>query len=412
MTEHVYKVVELVGTSEESVTKAIDPLTGVATDVADRGKPVNIAWDRRPGRARPLIGLPAAAAEGASLRRPNMGASGSALLPADPVSTSRALGSLPSPAPKRSASAATPPGTSPPAGAAATGAAGASASGPGSKLRAAAAAALRCVRGDGLAPARYIRPPAPLQAKRRHAAVQGGPSAIQALRARVSHTAPARVGEGGWKGTQALDGGGAMMNQAIHNVDLLYWLMGDVAEVSAVTATLGHQRIEVEDIGVRLIDSLADLAGVTFVAHDLAAGSLDNALAAAGHSASAPTLFIAEGLLRYLPEPTIHDLFALTAARSAPGSVFALTFSTREAEVVVSQEERDHEAMLAELGEHVLTLPSRATALGWLAGAGWDAEVVDDVATEHSQPGDGRLLIRATPADGLGGTAGVTVIDS
>lgn len=156
----------------------------------------------------------------------------------------------------------------------------------------------------------------------------------------------------------------------------------------------------------------ADLAGVTFVAHDLAAGSLDNALAAAGHSASAPTLFIAEGLLRYLPEPTIHELFALTAARSAPGSVFALTFSTREAEVVVSQEERDHEAMLAELGEHVLTLPSRATALGWLAGAGWDAEVVDDVATEHSQPGDGRLLIRATPADGLGGTAGVTVIDS
>src|SRR5438132_4706632 len=31
--------------------------------------------------------------------------------------------------------------------------------------------------------------------------------------------------EGGWKGTRALDGGGAMMNQAIHNVDLLLWLM-------------------------------------------------------------------------------------------------------------------------------------------------------------------------------------------
>ena len=33
--------------------------------------------------------------------------------------------------------------------------------------------------------------------------------------------------EGGWKGTQALDGGGALMNQAIHNVDLLLWMMGD-----------------------------------------------------------------------------------------------------------------------------------------------------------------------------------------
>jgi predicted dehydrogenase len=37
------------------------------------------------------------------------------------------------------------------------------------------------------------------------------------------------------------------MNQAIHSVDLLLWLMGPVAELSAITATLAHQRIEVED---------------------------------------------------------------------------------------------------------------------------------------------------------------------
>lgn len=55
---------------------------------------------------------------------------------------------------------------------------------------------------------------------------------------------------GGWRGTWALDGGGAYMNQAIHNVDLLYWFMGDVAEVSALTATVAHKRIEVEDVGV------------------------------------------------------------------------------------------------------------------------------------------------------------------
>jgi len=58
---------------------------------------------------------------------------------------------------------------------------------------------------------------------------------------------------GGWRGTWALDGGGAYMNQAIHNVDLLYWLMGDVAEVAAVTATLAHERIEVEDVGVAAV---------------------------------------------------------------------------------------------------------------------------------------------------------------
>lgn len=56
--------------------------------------------------------------------------------------------------------------------------------------------------------------------------------------------------EGGWKGTKALDGGGALMNQAIHNVDLLQWMMGPVAEISGFTATLAHERIEVEDTAV------------------------------------------------------------------------------------------------------------------------------------------------------------------
>ena len=56
--------------------------------------------------------------------------------------------------------------------------------------------------------------------------------------------------EGGWKGTKALDGGGALMNQAIHNVDLLLWLMGPATRVSGFTATLAHERIEVEDTAV------------------------------------------------------------------------------------------------------------------------------------------------------------------
>jgi UDP-N-acetyl-2-amino-2-deoxyglucuronate dehydrogenase len=56
--------------------------------------------------------------------------------------------------------------------------------------------------------------------------------------------------EGGWKGTQALDGGGALMNQAIHNVDLLLWMMGDATHATGFTATLAHERIEVEDTAV------------------------------------------------------------------------------------------------------------------------------------------------------------------
>ncbi|HVL24931.1 MAG TPA: Gfo/Idh/MocA family oxidoreductase [Thermomicrobiales bacterium] len=51
---------------------------------------------------------------------------------------------------------------------------------------------------------------------------------------------------GGWRGTWALDGGGALMNQAIHTVDVLQWLMGGVTSIQAQTATLTHD-IETED---------------------------------------------------------------------------------------------------------------------------------------------------------------------
>ncbi|MEZ6066033.1 MAG: Gfo/Idh/MocA family oxidoreductase [Planctomycetaceae bacterium] len=59
--------------------------------------------------------------------------------------------------------------------------------------------------------------------------------------------------QGGWRGTWKLDGGGAYMNQAIHNVDLLQWFMGDVTEVCGLTSTLAHERIEVEDVGTAIV---------------------------------------------------------------------------------------------------------------------------------------------------------------
>ena len=55
---------------------------------------------------------------------------------------------------------------------------------------------------------------------------------------------------GAWRGTWKLDGGGALMNQAVHTVDLLSWLMGPVEEIQAQTATLAHKRIEVEDVAI------------------------------------------------------------------------------------------------------------------------------------------------------------------
>lgn len=50
-----------------------------------------------------------------------------------------------------------------------------------------------------------------------------------------------------WRGTWALDGGGAIMNQSIHAIDLLQWIVGPVARVSAFGASRIHPKIETED---------------------------------------------------------------------------------------------------------------------------------------------------------------------
>ena len=59
---------------------------------------------------------------------------------------------------------------------------------------------------------------------------------------------------GGWRGTWELDGGGALMNQGVHWVDQLRWIMGPVKSVSAKMGMLAHERIEVEDAVVAVVE--------------------------------------------------------------------------------------------------------------------------------------------------------------
>jgi predicted dehydrogenase len=68
--------------------------------------------------------------------------------------------------------------------------------------------------------------------------------------------------DGDWRGTWRLDGGGALMNQSIHYVDLMQYVMGPVEEVSAYTAALAHERIEVEDIAVATVKFKSGAVGV------------------------------------------------------------------------------------------------------------------------------------------------------
>jgi UDP-N-acetyl-2-amino-2-deoxyglucuronate dehydrogenase len=55
---------------------------------------------------------------------------------------------------------------------------------------------------------------------------------------------------GDWRGTWALDGGGALMNQGVHTLDLLVWFLGRPVSVSAEIALLAHEGVEVEDTAV------------------------------------------------------------------------------------------------------------------------------------------------------------------
>ena len=63
------------------------------------------------------------------------------------------------------------------------------------------------------------------------------------------YRSPEYYASAGWRGTWEMDGGGALMNQGIHGIDLLCGLMGYPKQISGHVATLYH-KIEVEDTAV------------------------------------------------------------------------------------------------------------------------------------------------------------------
>lgn len=67
------------------------------------------------------------------------------------------------------------------------------------------------------------------------------------------HRSPEYYAQAAWRGTWKKDGG-ALMNQCIHSIDLLRWMMGDeVAEVIGLTVNLAHPAIETEDLGLAIV---------------------------------------------------------------------------------------------------------------------------------------------------------------
>lgn len=68
---------------------------------------------------------------------------------------------------------------------------------------------------------------------------------------------------GGWRGTWAMDGGGAVMNQSVHTIDLMQWMMGPVKSVFAKAGAYNHD-IETEDTAVAVIQFESGAIG-TFI---------------------------------------------------------------------------------------------------------------------------------------------------
>ncbi|MFE1950010.1 SAM-dependent methyltransferase [Streptomyces sp. NPDC059524] len=91
------------------------------------------------------------------------------------------------------------------------------------------------------------------------------------------------------------------------------------------------------------------------------------ALAAAGHDAAAPTVWIAEGLLIYLPEDAVELLLARIGAQSAAGSRMGLTLGSRGAIERFGADAAPGSAASLWVSE----MPE--DPVGWLAGHGWQA---------------------------------------
>ncbi len=75
------------------------------------------------------------------------------------------------------------------------------------------------------------------------------------------HRPPEYYSNSRWRGTLALDGGGVLINQAVHTLDLLLWLLGDVVRVQACTATTLHA-IEAEDTVLAILEFANGALGI------------------------------------------------------------------------------------------------------------------------------------------------------
>jgi methyltransferase (TIGR00027 family) len=147
----------------------------------------------------------------------------------------------------------------------------------------------------------------------------------------------------------------------------------------------------------------AGASTVTLVAADFRSDDVGIVLARAGHDASAPSLFVCEGLIVYLDRATYRRLVKALAARAAPGSVLGATLSTHadgaDSAIVVA-EANSRRRRAAE--EPWRTILPAAEHLALLTQAGWAVTrtrwAPSSSTSTSTSPGRGSLLVQASAA--------------
>jgi methyltransferase (TIGR00027 family) len=150
-------------------------------------------------------------------------------------------------------------------------------------------------------------------------------------------------------------------------------------------------------------------AGPTLAACDFDSDSVADVLAACGHAAARPTLFLCEGLLVYLDRQACLRLLTGAASCAAPGSALAASLAIHEsaapaAEVVATANARRRSGAT----EPWRTILPRDEHLALLADAGWTVTTVTDSPSARDDVSHARrsLLVAATPVRATGPVSG------
>ena len=142
-----------------------------------------------------------------------------------------------------------------------------------------------------------------------------------------------------------------------------------------------------------------DLSGLTLATADFRRDDVAAVLAASGHDPTEPTLFLCEGLLVYLDQPTLTRLLAGLASCAAPGSMLAASLAIHAEGLATSQVvAAANRSRRAGQTEPWRTILPRDQQIALLAGAGWTADRVLDAADlAASAPAGRTLLLLAHP---------------